>query len=71
MENQVVVFEIDGGSVGVLIPSLNCGLTLSQIISRDLDSGTKYKIVNRSEMPVDREFRNAWEMDFTDADIVP
>lgn len=71
MENIVVVYELDDGGVGLLIPSANCGLTLSQIISKDLDSGTKYKILDRSEMPVDREFRNAWEMDFTDADIVP
>tara|TARA_E500000318_G_scaffold111748_1_gene131566 strand:+ start:3631 stop:3846 length:216 start_codon:yes stop_codon:yes gene_type:complete len=70
MKDIVVVFKQDNGSVGMLIPSENCGLTLNQIISKDLDSGTQYKIVNRSDMPADREFRDAWEMDFTDADIV-
>lgn len=71
MENTVVLFEQDDGSVGLLIPAANCGLTLNEIINQDLDSGTRYKIVARSDMPDNREFRNAWEVDFTDADSVP
>jgi hypothetical protein len=71
MENTVVLFEQDDGSVGLLIPAANCGLTLNEIINQDLDSGTRYKIVARSDMPANREFRNAWEVDFTDADSVP
>jgi hypothetical protein len=69
MENMVVLFEIEDGSVGILIPSVNCGLSLDEIISRDLDSGTRYKIVNRSDMPTDRSYRNAWQIDFTDAEV--
>jgi len=69
MEDIVVVFELDNGGVGLLIPSPNCGLTLNEIISRDLDSGTRYKIVNRMDMPADRSYRNAWQVDFTDAEV--
>lgn len=69
MENIVVAFELDDGGVGILIPSTNCGFTLDEIISRDLDQGTRYKIINRADMPTDREYRNAWQMDFTDAEV--
>ena len=31
------------------------------IANKDLPTGTKYEIVPESEIPTDREFRNAWE----------
>lgn len=69
MENTVVAFEKEDGTIGLLYPALNSGLTLAQIIQKDLDSGVRYKIINRSDVPADRSYRNAWQIDFTDAEV--
>ena len=34
---------------------------LIHIANKDLPTGTPYEIVNNSELPQTREFRNAWE----------
>jgi hypothetical protein len=54
-------------NISVLIPVLNCGLTLEEICAKDVPTGVKYKIIDSSELPTDREFRDAWEYDFTNS----
>jgi hypothetical protein len=58
--NKRVIFPNAAGGVSVLVPAPNCGLTLEQIIAKDVP-GDKYQIVDKSEIPTDRTFRNAWE----------
>ena len=58
--NKRVIFPNSEGGVSVLVPAPNCGLTLEQIIAKDVP-GDKYQIVDKSEIPTDRTFRNAWE----------
>lgn len=62
-----ILFPIieDGVNVGVAVmsPSTKCGLTLEQIALKDVDAGVPYKIVEDSEVPTDRTFRDAWEID--------
>ena len=59
------IFPNDDGTISVLVPAPNCGLTLEQICATDVPTGTKYKIIDSSELPSDRDFRNAWEYDFS------
>ena len=56
---------VDGVNVGVAImsPSTKCGLTVEQIAQKDVDPNVPYKIVEDSEVPTDRTFRDAWEID--------
>lgn len=56
-----IIFPTTGGGVAILIPSPDCGLTIEEIAEKDVPSNTVYKIVDVSEIPSDRTFRDAWE----------
>jgi len=58
--NKRIIYSTDDGGVAVVIPA-NCGLTIEQIAAKDVPAGKPYKIVDGSEIPSDRTFRNAWE----------
>ena len=46
-------------------------LSLEETAKKDVPAGVKYKIIDVSDLPNDRDFRNAWEYDFsTDFDRV-
>jgi hypothetical protein len=60
MEKRIVYPNGEGG-VTILIPSPECGLTIEEIAVKDVPKGKPYKIVDVSEIPSDRTFRNAWE----------
>ena len=49
----------------MIVPAPECPLTIEEIALKDVPSGVKYKIINVSDLPQDRDFRNAWEYDFT------
>ena len=59
--NQRVIYPTPDGGVAILIPILDCGLTLEEIIEKDIPAGVPYKIVDAADIPTDRTFRNAWE----------
>ncbi len=40
-------------------------LSVQETAKKDVPSGVKYKIIDDSNLPEDRDFRNAWEYDFT------
>lgn len=61
--NKVIVYENDLGSVDILIPILDCGLTIEQIAQKDVPIGKNYSILNRSSIPANQEFRKAWIFD--------
>ena len=54
------VYTRDDGGVTVVCPSDNCGLTLQQIKDKDCPSGKTVYTVNKSAIPSDRSFRDAW-----------
>jgi len=58
--NQRIIYPTDEGGVAVIIPA-DCGLTIEEIAAKDVPAGKPYKIVDVSEIPSDRTFRNAWE----------
>ncbi len=59
--NQRIIYPTDDGGVAVIIPA-DCGLTIEEIAAKDVPAGKPYKIVDVSEIPEDRTFRNAWQM---------
>ena len=59
--NQRIIFQNDEGGVSVIVPAPNSGLTIEQIAKKDVPAGKEYHIVDASEIPTDRTFRNAWE----------
>ena len=54
------IYTNDDGSISIVIPADNCDLTLDQIKNKDCPSGKTVYTVNKSAIPTDRSFRNAW-----------
>ena len=59
--NQRVIYPTPDGGVAILMPIPDCGLTLDEIIAKDVPPGVPYKIIDAADIPTDRTFRNAWE----------
>ena len=55
-----IIYQTEQGLV-VLIPSGN--LDISEVARKDVPANVNYWIVEDNEIPSDREFRNAWELD--------
>ena len=58
--NQRIIYPTDDGGVAIITPA-DCGLTIQEIAAKDVPEGKPYKIVDVSDIPTDRTFRNAWE----------
>ena len=59
-----IIFPNDDGGVAIIIPTESLDLAM-----KDTPSGKPYLIVDAADIPTDREFRNAWTADFTDAEV--
>lgn len=59
--NQRIIYPNDDGGVSIVIPAPECGLTIEEIAAKDVPAGKPYKIVDVSDIPEDRTFRDAWE----------
>lgn len=59
--NPRIIYPTDDGGVAILIPSPDCGLTIEEIAAKDVPAGKPYKIIDVTNLPTDRTFRNAWE----------
>ena len=57
-----IIYKNTDGNISIIIPA-DCGLTVEQIAQKDVPTGLNYKIVDVSEVPSDREFRDAWTID--------
>ncbi len=55
-----IIYTTDDGGVAIVIPADNCDLTVEQIKDKDVPSGKTSYIVDKSVIPTDRSFRNAW-----------
>ena len=67
--NQRIIYPTDNGGVAIIIPA-DCGLTIEEIAAKDVPAGKPYKIVDVSDIPEDRTFRDAWESEFSNPDGV-
>ena len=54
------IYTNDDGSIDIVCPADNCDLTLDQIKDKDCPSGKTVYTVDKSAIPTDRSFRNAW-----------
>lgn len=60
--NQRIIYRTPEGGVAIIIPTIECGLSIEEIASKDVPQGLEYFIVDASQIPTDRTFRNAWEI---------
>ena len=58
-----IIYKTPEGTVSVIYPSPEWTSTMEELAQKDVPTGLKYKIVEDSDIPSDRSFRNAWEVD--------
>lgn len=58
--NSRIIFPNDEGGVSIIVPAPDCGLTIEEIAAKGVPAGKPFKIVDVSDIPEDRTFRNAW-----------
>lgn len=63
--SQRIVYKTADGGVAVIIPSKEAidQWGIKAIADKDVPAGRPYKIVNVSDIPADRTFRAAWDVD--------
>lgn len=59
-----IVYKNEEGGVSIIVPTLEClkSYTIEEIAAKDVPEGIPYKIVDGSDIPTDRTFRDAWEV---------
>ena len=57
--NQRIIYPTNDG-VAIIVPA-DCGLTIEDCAAKDVPQGVPFKIVDATDIPSDRTFRNAWE----------
>lgn len=60
--DQRIIYQTPEGGVAIVIPAPSAleTLTIEEIALKDVPAGVPFKIVDASEIPTDRTFRNAW-----------
>jgi len=61
MKDPRIIYPTTEGGVAIIIPAVECGLTVEQIAAKDVPAGVPFLIVEAADIPSDRTFRNAWE----------
>lgn len=65
MTTARIIYPTDSG-IAVIIPT---GLlSIEEVARKDVPHGVSFRIVDQSDLPADREFRGAWEADFSSPD---
>jgi hypothetical protein len=61
--NQRIIYPTDEGGVAIIIPASEAldTMTIEEIAAKDVPAGKPFKIVDVTDIPSDRTFRNAWE----------
>ncbi len=54
------IYANEDGSICIVIPTDNCNLTLEEIKAKDCPTDKTVYTVDKSEIPTDRSFRDAW-----------
>jgi hypothetical protein len=61
--SKVIIYPNGQGGVCVVTPTPEAleTMTFTEIILKSVPENVAYKIIDASELPQDRTFRNAWE----------
>lgn len=60
-----VIYKNQDGTISILTPTNEAlsFMAIDEIAKKDVPTGLPYKIVEDSEIPADRTFRDAWAVD--------
>lgn len=58
-----IIYPQDNGIVAIIIPTPEylADHTIEELAAKDVPAGKPYKIIDASDIPTDRTFRDAWE----------
>lgn len=64
---QRILYNDDDNNLVIIVPSPEflTEFSIGQVALKDVPTGKSYKIVEVTDIPEDRTFRNAWEVDNT------
>lgn len=68
MSTVIVRPNVELGTICVIYPVLECGLTLEEIALKDVPKGLPFVYMDFSLVPKDMEYWSAWECDFSNPD---
>lgn len=62
---QRIIYKRTDGGVAIIVPSANAlkQYNIEQIAQKDVPTGLAYQITDVANVPSDRVFRNAWDID--------
>jgi hypothetical protein len=67
MTNRRIIYPTNGGGVAVIVPAPEWlaqeGNTLETLAETVVPAGVTWRIVDTSDLPIDRSFRNAWKLE--------
>lgn len=65
--SKVIIYKQDSGVVAIVRPTEEALRLygIEAIAQKDVPVGKPYKIIDASEIPADRTFRDAWEADLS------
>lgn len=60
-----IIYKNESGGVSIITPTEEAlsFMSIDEIAKKDVPTGLPYKIVEDSEIPTDRTFRDAWTVD--------
>lgn len=61
---QRIIYQNNEGGVAVIIPSGE--LPIEEVARKDVPAGARFAIINTDDVPSDRTFRSAWEVEHSD-----
>lgn len=61
-----IVYPNGDGTISIVTPTGE--LAFEEVCRKDVPAGVPYKIIDVSDIPSDRTFRNAWEADMSNPD---
>ena len=61
--NLRIIYPNNSSGVSIISPTPEAleTMAIEEIAAKDVPQGIEYKIIDASELPQDRTFRNAWE----------
>lgn len=60
---QRIIYKTEDGGVAIIIPTPEYleTHTIEELAAKDVPAGAEFQIVDVTDIPEDRTFRNAWE----------
>lgn len=65
--SQIIIYPKED-TISIIFPLTECGFSVEEIAQKDVPENIPYLIIEDSQLPNDRTFRNAWQADFSNPD---